>query len=385
MSRNQGASLFYRKERDTWAVQYYIKDAKNNRKCVRKSFKEKQEAENFLEEIMFKKDNKKYVRNNGMTLRTIIVSNLNKKFGSGIISEGQLMRTNKTIKQMPDELLNTNIEEITEQDIQKYLNSLKNYSNSSIKKFYELLSQAFRIAFERDYIKLNPMKNVLRPKSKKKDKKVRALTVEEQEKFTRYLLEQNIKDTPYRNVFLIQMFTGMRIGEVLALKTTDINLTHNLITVEHTISVDAEEKTILKETPKSFNGMREIPIPSYLKPYIMEQMQIANTNNHKENLLFVNRNKGYVDHRIANKILKKMLEELNIDGISTHSLRHTFGTRCIESGVRDVALQRIMGHSSITATLNNYVDVSEELKESELEKVYSYYRDNMNIDIDDFE
>ena len=295
------------------------------------------------------------------------------------------MRTNKTIKQMPEELLNTNIEEITEEDIQSYLNSLKNYSNSSIKKFYELLSQAFRIAFERDYIKLNPMKNVLRPKSKKKDKKVRALTVDEQERFTQYLLDQNIKDTPYRNVFLVQMFTGMRIGEVLALKTTDIDLAHNIITVEHTISVDAKEKTILKETPKSFNGMREIPMPSYLKPYIIEQMKIANINNHKENLLFVNRNKGYVDHRIANKILKKMLEELDIEGISTHSLRHTFGTRCIESGVRDVALQRIMGHSSITATLNNYVDVSEELKESELEKVYSYYRENMNIDIDDFD
>ena len=381
MSRNQGASLFYRKERDTWIVQYYT----NGDKRSKKSFKEKQEAENFLEEIMFKKDNKKYVRNNGMTLRTIIVSNINKKFGSGIISEGQLMRTNKTIKQMPEELLNTNIEEITEEDIQTYLNSLKNYSNSSIKKFYELLSQAFRIAFERDYIKLNPMKNVLRPKSKKKDKKVRALTVDEQERFTQYLLDQNIKDTPYRNVFLVQMFTGMRIGEVLALKTTDIDLAHNLITVEHTISVDAKEKTILKETPKSFNGMREIPMPSYLKPYIMEQMKIANINNHKENLLFVNRNKDYVDHRIANKILKKMLEELDIEGISTHSLRHTFATRCIESGVRDVALQRIMGHSSITATLNNYVDVSEELKESELEKVYSYYRENMNIDIDDFD
>ena len=82
MSRNQGASLFYRKERDTWIVQYYT----NGDKRSKKSFKEKQEAENFLEEIMFKKDNKKYVRNNGMTLRTIIVSNINKKFGSGIIS-----------------------------------------------------------------------------------------------------------------------------------------------------------------------------------------------------------------------------------------------------------------------------------------------------------
>ena len=360
MSRNQGASLFYRKDRNTWIVQYYIKDINNKKKSRKKSFKEKAEAESFLEEFMYKKDNKKFIKNNGITLKTIIVSNTKKKMESDIISEGQFMRINKTLKQMPEDLLNTNIEEISEEDLQNYLNTLKNYSNSSIKKFYELLSQAFRSAFERDYIMLNPMKNVIRPKSNKRDKKVRALTIEEQEIFTDFLIKQDIKNTPYKNVFLIQMFTGMRIGEVLALKVTDIDLAHNIINVEHTISVDAEEKTIMKDTPKSFNGMREIPLTIYLKPYIIEQMNIAKINNHKENLLFVNRNGGYVDHRIANRILKKILiNEFNIKDISTHSLRHTFGTRCAECDIKEVAIQRIMGHSSINATLDNYVDVSE--------------------------
>ena len=384
MSRNQGASLFYRKDRNTWIVQYYIKDINNKKKSRKKSFKEKAEAESFLEEFMYKKDNKEFIKNNGITLKTIIVSNTKKKMESDIISEGQFMRINKTLKQMPEDLLNTNIEEISEEDLQNYLNTLKNYSNSSIKKFYELLSQAFRSAFERDYIMLNPMKNVIRPKSNKRDKKVRALTIEEQEIFTDFLIKQDIKNTPYKNVFLIQMFTGMRIGEVLALKVTDIDLAHNIINVEHTISVDAEEKTIMKDTPKSFNGMREIPLTIYLKPYIIEQMNIAKINNHKENLLFVNRNGGYVDHRIANRILKKILiNEFNIKDISTHSLRHTFGTRCAECDIKEVAIQRIMGHSSINATLDNYVDVSEKLKESELEKVYSYFKENMNIDYED--
>ena len=256
MSRNQGASLFYRKDRNTWIVQYYIKDINNKKKSRKKSFKEKAEAESCLEEFMYKKDNKKFIKNNGITLKTIIVSNTKKKMESDIISEGQFMRINKTLKQMPEDLLNTNIEEITEEDLQNYLNTLKNYGNSSIKKFYELLSQAFRSAFERDYIMLNPMKNVIRRKSNKRDKKVRALTIEEQEIFTDFLIKQDIKNTPYKNVFLIQMFTGMRIGEVLALKITDIDLAHNIINVEHTISVDAEEKTIMKDTPKSFNGMR---------------------------------------------------------------------------------------------------------------------------------
>lgn len=133
-----------------------------------------------------------------------------------------------------------------------------------------------------------------------------------------------------------------------------------------------------------FTGMREISLTIYLKPYIIEQMNIAKINNHKENLLFVNRNGGYVDHRIANRILKKILiNEFNIKDISTHSLRHTFGTRCAECDIKEVAIQRIMGHSSINATLDNYVDVSEKLKESELEKVYSYFKENMNIDYED--
>ena len=377
MSKNISASIYYRKERDTWIVQYYIKDNNNNMKKKRVSFKEKDEAEKFLEELMYKKDNKKYILQKGISLKTIMQSITKKKMESEIISEGQYMRINKTIKKMPDDLINKDITEITEDEIQNYLNTLKNYSNSTIKKIYEQLSQAFRNAFERDYITINPMKNVIRPKSNKTDKKVRPLTVEEQEQFTNFLRNVNIQIVPYKNAFLFQMYLGMRIGEVLALKTTDIDLTHNLISVKHTMSVDKRERVIMKDTPKSFNGMRELPIPEFLKPYIIEQMNIAITNNHIENLLFVNSVGNFVDHRGANKVLKKLLKDnFNIDDISTHSLRHTFGTRCVEGGMRDVALQRLMGHGSVSATLDNYVSVSESYTESELDKMYEYFIKN---------
>ena len=78
MSRNKGASLFYRKERNTWILQYYINDYDDKR--TKKSFKEKADAESFLEELMYKKDNKKFVENNGITLKTIIVSNTKRKW-----------------------------------------------------------------------------------------------------------------------------------------------------------------------------------------------------------------------------------------------------------------------------------------------------------------
>lgn len=229
----------------------------------------------------------------------------------------------------------------------------------------------------RDYIKINPMKNIIRPKSNKCDKNIRPLTVEEQEKFTEFLRNADIEIVPYKNVFLFQMYLGMRVGEVLALKTTDIDLVHNLIAVKHTMSVDKRERVIMKDTPKSFNGMRELPIPEFLKPYIVEQINYAIRNNHIENLLFVNSAGNFVDHRGANKILKKILKDnFNIEDISTHSLRHTFGTRCVEGGMRDVALQRLMGHGSVSATLDNYVSISESYTESELEKMYDYFMKN---------
>ena len=377
MSKKSGASLFYRKDRNTWAVQYQKYDFNNKVKLATKSFKNKEDAKDFLEEIMYKKDNKNFVHKKGISLKTVMQSISQKKIDAEIISEGQYMRINKTIKQMPEELLNKDITEITEDEIQEYLNSLKDYSNSTIKKFYEQLSQSFRNAFERDYIKINPMKNIIRPKSNKCDKNIRPLTVEEQEKFTEFLRNADIEIVPYKNVFLFQMYLGMRVGEVLALKTTDIDLVHNLIAVKHTMSVDKRERVIMKDTPKSFNGMRELPIPEFLKPYIVEQINYAIRNNHIENLLFVNSAGNFVDHRGANKILKKILKDnFNIEDISTHSLRHTFGTRCVEGGMRDVALQRLMGHGSVSATLDNYVSISESYTESELEKMYDYFMKN---------
>ena len=377
MSKKSGASLFYRKDRDTWAVQYQKYDSNNKVKLATKSFKNKDDAKSFLEEIMYKKDNKNFVHKKGISLKTVMQSIAQKKIDAEIISEGQYMRINKTIKQMPEELLNKDITEITEDEIQEYLNSLKDYSNSTIKKFYEQLSQSFRNAFEREYIKINPMKNIIRPKSNKFDKTIRPLTVEEQEKFTNFLRNAEIEVVPYKNVFLFQMYLGMRIGEVLALKTTDIDLVHNLIAVKHTMSVDKRERVIMKDTPKSFNGMRELPIPEFLKPYIVEQINYAIKNNHIENLLFVNGLGNFVDHRGANKILKKLLKDnFNIEDVSTHSLRHTFGTRCVEGGIRDVALQRLMGHGSVSATLDNYVSISESYTESELEKMYDYFMKN---------
>ena len=73
---------------------------------------------------------------------------------------------------------------------------------------------------------------------------------------------------------------------------------------------------------------------------------------------------------------------MDITDITSHSLRHTYGTRCIEAGMRAVALQRLMGHTDVAITLNTYTSVFNKYKETELEKVNNYYMNNEIVNVD---
>lgn len=104
-------------------------------------------------------------------------------------------------------------------------------------------------------------------------------------------------------------------------------------------------------------------------------MQVANSQeNNEEKLLFKPRNCKYARRTNVNNELKRILEnEFEITGISTHSLRHTYGTRCIESGMAPVVVQKLMGHKDISITLNTYTSVFDKFKQNEIDKVNQYY------------
>ena len=89
--------------------------------------------------------------------------------------------------------------------------------------------------------------------------------------------------------------------------------------------------------------------------------------------------KKYADRENANNELKRLLKRIfGIEDITTHSLRHTYGTRCIESGMAPVVVQRLMGHTDIAVTLNTYTSVFDEFKQKEIDKVNKYYlKENM--------
>ena len=287
------------------------------------------------------------------------------KLETNIISENSLGRINQTLNVIKKSYLyNKKIDEITTEEIQSFLNTLTDYSNSTIKKIYSEFNQIFNYAFSQNLILANPMADIIKPKSKIVNKPLKALTIEEQEYMAKYLMSLSLKKCRYKNVFLIQMFTGMRIGEVLALKITDIDLAHNIINVERTISKNKNSKVILGKTTKTYAGTRQLPIPKFLRGYIMEQMKIVKQSGYNVKLLFRNSLGNIANPAQVNTAFKETIKNLGFTDVTSHTLRHTFATRCIEGGMKPVVLQRLMGHTNIQITLNTYTSVFNKYKES---------------------
>ena len=149
-----------------------------------------------------------------------------------------------------------------------------------------------------------------------------------------------------------------------------------MIHVHQTLARDEEEHLYLKDTTKTPAGDRYIPIQPIILEELKEQKELSRKN--FDNMLFVSSDKRtFADPKGLNKILKRIMINLcKVIDITTHCLRHTFGTRCIESGMSPVVVQRLMGHSDIRVTLNVYTSVLNKFKLEELEKLNNYYKTN---------
>lgn len=370
-------SIYFNKQRKNWSSQYYEycpEIGKSIRKT--KSFKTKEEAEKYLKTVMYQKENPLFIEHNGIPINELMKSNLKLKLDTNQITPtqyGRVMRTIEKIETTPIGCKNVN--EITSDELQAYINSQKHLSNSSISKIYQQFNQIFRIAINKGYLMSNPMINVIRPRSLKENKVVRALTVDEQQDFTEWLLNKKISECKYKNVFLIQMYMGLRVGETLALTTHDIDLKNKRMNVHRTLTTDENNAIIMGNKTKTYAGKRVLPIPEFLYPYIVEQMRKAESQeNNEEKLLFKPENQSYTRRTNVNSELQRILKlYFGITDISTHSLRHSYGTRCIESGMAPVVVQRLMGHNDVSVTLNTYTSVFDKFKEAELDKVNRYY------------
>lgn len=257
--------------------------------------------------------------------------------------------------------------------LQKFLNSKSSLSKSYIKKMHMLLDMFFSNAVKNDLIPKNPMDAVNMPKSQKQVKDVRALTRQEQSEYMKQL-----ESTRLKPLFLTCLFTGMRMGELMALDWDHVNFKKGEIKVEFSYKEvrmhDQKEPywKLLKQPPKTSSGLRTIPIPQeivkMLKSHKTAQdklsLKLGKDEFNKEKLVFCSEVGTPLSSRNIQRTHYSICNKIGLSGIGFHALRHTFATRMIEENVPVKTVQYWIGHSSIEITYNIYVHVQEENKKA---------------------
>lgn len=372
---NGEGTLYYSETLKIWIYQYFVgikrKTLKQRKKETVKDFKAR------VTKIKNELNNNTYIEKDNKTFRDILEEHVNSKYNTNTVSSNTYRRDRQTMQQIENTcklIIDMPIQKITTSHILKVFPNITEYSNNTIVKIYRLINKVFKIAISDRLIQFNPMENekIRRPKSKKEDKEIKALTVEEQKKFVKILESEEHK---YKYILLLQLYTGMRIGEVLALSTKDIDYKKGTITINKTLSRNEEDKIILGNTTKTENSKRIIYISERVKNILnkIQENQVININGF---LFYDNIKDSFITPSEVNSYLRRLNEKHNITSrLHTHVLRHTFATRNIEAGVSAKVLQQTLGHKNINTTLDTYTSVFSEFNRDENEKYTKYLKE----------
>lgn len=286
------------------------------------------------------------------------------------------------------------LKDIKPMDVQKAINAMEKegIANSAMREALGRLRECMEFAVGNQYIPVNPCLIVEVPWTFKKSKEEIALTQEEQN-----ALLNEVEDSWYKELFYFMCLTGVRVGELGGLKWSDIDYTNKTISIQRSLSCSYYngKKREMLVSPKTVNSTRQIP-------FIGEMEEILKSQKKKQDKLREElgerwRGKGelsdlvfttgmgspcsrYIVDKEIKKVIKRMREKEAVIAVAEnrepkvirdfhpHTLRHTFATRCFENKMEPKVVQKLMGHSSISITLNIYTHVLNSKMDEEIRK-----------------
>lgn len=298
---------------------------------------------------------KNHIMNNQLSLSEFIDVwlELFKKNSIKISSYSRLVTSKETLKKYP--ISQKKIYEISFFDVQKYINTLVDdgYSLSNIKKQALIVTAPLRQAAAMRIINADPSVGICMPseaKVKKKSREVIAYTKEEQEKIWHKIVQE--PDNVGYAAVAFEIETGLRAGELLALKWTDVDIAHCKMKIHATIvNPQYTNRAEYQDSAKSKSSHRSIPLtPKAL--FILKNLKERRTTE------WVFEKYGErMSYQQLTYQTKRLCREARVDYQGEHVFRHTFATNCYYKGIDVKILSRLMGHSSVQVTYNIYINL----------------------------
>ncbi len=303
------------------------------------------------------------------------------------------------------------IVQVRKSDIRKFYNGLadgKVMKVATIENIHNVLHQVFQVAVDDNYIRNNPVDNMLKELKASHNyqrEKRYALTREQQELFIRFL-RTSPKHLHWYPVFYVMVNTGMRVGEITGLRWRDVDFKEGMISVNHTLvyynHCDERGCYYNINTPKTKAGERLITMTAEVKEAFEMERQYQQDAELKsidqidgyDDFIFINRDGRVQNQGNLNKAIKRIIRDCNdeilervgiesdpvlLPDFSCHNLRHTFATRLCESGINLKVIQDVLGHADVKTTMNIYVDVTKEMKKKEIASFGSFMASVENL------
>jgi len=172
----------------------------------------------------------------------------------------------------------------------------------------------------------------------------------------------------------LSLYTGMRVGEISALRWEDVDLENGLIHVSQTAqrvcleSAGASKTSVIFGTPKSASSMRLIPLPQTMTDCLKKHRETAVSE------YVITSRRGFAEPRVLQYRLQSLIKKAGITPTRFHALRHSYATRCIELHIDITTLSKNLGHASTKMTFDVYTHASLEHRKEAVQDLNTLYQ-----------
>lgn len=318
------------------------------------------------------------VKSRTVKSRKSTVKAITKRIGGLYLQELTSIRYQEELNKLRDEKKKKKNQDSPEEEYK--------YSRDFIIAFHSVMKMMFNKALELEYIKKDitqfvsvPVDNTTVEQLESNEELPEYL---EKEQLAKFLKESSkCDDLQMHRIYFVLAYTGMRIGELLALRPTDIDEVNKVISITKTLYVGGSVKDITLNTPKNKSSIRKIDVSKTVISILKEQIAWRNEYHmeyrkwyvNEHNFIFINTNAlpgRALNPNIVRDHMKEILKKAELPAsITPHSLRHTYTSLMSEAGVELEAIQKLLGHKKDNTTKEIYLHVTQAKKRAAVEKL----------------